>query len=629
MGNVILYYAARVLSAMCLQTRSSTSVVSGCERLSYRLSSVIASCEAMMGDAFLRKVRIVAVLLCAGCFAMSANAGQDDANGRADCAKDARKFDYFFLEGVKLKNEGKFDASLEMFRHCLAIDSTSAAAMFEVASYNIQMNKPEMAVSMMKKAVSSAPHNDEYRSTLAMLMFNLGMFGEASDEYEVLVAAHPEKQEFNYYLAESYTQKGEIGKAIDTYDKLENVMGMHEAISMEKFSLYMGLSQPDMAVKELERLSEKFSNEARYMIMLGDIALQANNTSRALAYFAKAHETDPQSPHYTVSMANYYEHIGENDSAKMQINDALSNPRLDVDTKVNIITRYIMQQQRARQSLEGANELFRTLIEHHPDDIRLRLSYGELLASQGMIDEARRSFTLATEIDPGNEDAWSFLMRLSFSGMSAEETLNVCKRAAEAFPTSLEFLFYLGMAYHQAGMYENAVTEYRNMIEIGLDDNPAVASDVYTQLGDLLFQMGMPERSFQYYEDALRLNDKNIAALNNYAYYLALMKTDLTKAERMSAQTLKMEPDNATYIDTYAWIFFAQGNYTLAKLYIEQALAKDATNNAELIDHYGDILYMSGEKEKALEQWIKARDAGKQSPTLDRKIAEGVYIDEY
>jgi len=582
-----------------------------------------------MGDAFLRKVRIVAVLLCAGCFAMSANAGQDDANGRADCAKDARKFDYFFLEGVKLKNEGKFDASLEMFRHCLAIDSTSAAAMFEVASYNIQMNKPEMAVSMMKKAVSSAPHNDEYRSTLAMLMFNLGMFGEAADEYEVLVAAHPEKQEFNYYLAESYTQKGEIGKAIDTYDKLENVMGMHEAISMEKFSLYMGLSQPDMAVKELERLSEKFSNEARYMIMLGDIALQANNTSRALAYFAKAHETDPQSPHYTVSMANYYEHIGENDSAKMQINDALSNPRLDVDTKVNIITRYIMQQQRARQSLEGANELFRTLIEHHPDDIRLRLSYGELLASQGMIDEARRSFTLATEIDPGNEDAWSFLMRLSFSGMSAEETLNVCKRAAEAFPTSLEFLFYLGMAYHQAGMYENAVTEYRNMIEIGLDDNPAVASDVYTQLGDLLFQMGMPERSFQYYEDALRLNDKNIAALNNYAYYLALMKTDLTKAERMSAQTLKMEPDNATYIDTYAWIFFAQGNYTLAKLYIEQALAKDATNNAELIDHYGDILYMSGEKEKALEQWIKARDAGKQSPTLDRKIAEGVYIDEY
>lgn len=42
----------------------------------------------------------------------------------------------------------------------------------------------------------------------------------------------------------------------------------------------------------------------------------------------------------------------------------------------------------------------------------------------------------------------------------------------------------------------------------------------------------------------------------------------------MSAQCIKLEPDNATYLDTYAWIFFVQGNYTLAKIYIESALEK-------------------------------------------------------
>jgi tetratricopeptide (TPR) repeat protein len=89
-----------------------------------------------------------------------------------------------------------------------------------------------------------------------------------------------------------------------------------------------------------------------------------------------------------------------------------------------------------------------------------------------------------------------------------------------------------------------------------------------------------------------------------------------------------MEPDNATYIDTYAWIYFVQGNYVWAKMYIERALSKDKTHNSELIDHYGDILFLSGDKEKAVEQWIKAREAGKKGDTLDKKIAEQKYIEE-
>lgn len=96
----------------------------------------------------------------------------------------------------------------------------------------------------------------------------------------------------------------------------------------------------------------------------------------------------------------------------------------------------------------------------------------------------------------------------------------------------------------------------------------------------------------------------------------------------MSAQCIKLEPDNATYLDTYAWIFFMQGSYTLAKIYIESALEKDKTKSPELVDHYGDILYMTGEKDKAVEQWKKAREMGKESEVLDRKIIEGKYIEE-
>lgn len=71
-----------------------------------------------------------------------------------------------------------------------------------------------------------------------------------------------------------------------------------------------------------------------------------------------------------------------------------------------------------------------------------------------------------------------------------------------------------------------------------------------------------------------------------------------------------------------------QGNYTLAKIYIENALEKDTTKSAELVDHYGDILFMTGDKEGALKQWKKALEMGKESETLKRKIAEEKYIEE-
>ena len=173
---------------------------------------------------------------------------------------------------------------------------------------------------------------------------------------------------------------------------------------------------------------------------------------------------------------------------------------------------------------------------------------------------------------------------------------------------SLEYLL-CGLEYHSEG-------------------EPAAEIGFLRQIGDIYYQMGQLDQAYKAYDEALKYNDKNVVVLNNYSYFLSLEKKDLKKAERMSAQCIKLEPDNATYLDTYAWIFFVQGNYTLAKIYIESALEKDKTKSAELVDHYGDILFMNGDKEKAVEQWKKAKEMGKDSEILNRKIAEQQYIED-
>lgn len=539
-----------------------------------------------------------------------------------------RKFDYFYYEAANLKNAGKYDAAYDLFSYCLSLDTASSPVLYELAMFQLQRNRPEKAVEMLKSAVAHSDDNFTYRMTLAGLYRNLGMYGEASDSYEELVKRYPDKSELNYYLADALTQEGEIGAAIDAYNVLESTMGMNETLSLQKFKLYQTLKQPDKAFEEIEKLANKYPMNARYRLLMGDLHLENEETEKALACYQKAHEIDPDDPHYIVSMANYYDQTGDKEAAEQEIRDALVNEKLDVETKVGILSRYVQRLQQTQQGIENANSLFQTLLDQHPEDTELKLMYGSLLMAQQKEEEAKFQFQLVTEMEPSNEGAWQQLLNISLKGEDIPEVIRICTRCKELFPEAPEYYFYLGIGYYMQEKYQESLDTYYAGLKIIPEGNGVVKSNFYGQIGDLYYQMEKMDEAYKAYDVALKYNENNAPVLNNYSYFLTLDRKDLKKAERMAAQCIKLEPDNATYLDTYAWVFFVQGNYTLAKIYIENALSKDKTNSAELVDHYGDILYMSGEKDKALEQWKKAKEMGKDTDVLKQKIAKGIYIED-
>ena len=539
-----------------------------------------------------------------------------------------RKFDYFYYEAANLKNAGKYDAAYDLFSYCLSLDTASSPVLYELAMFQLQRNRPEKAVEMLKSAVAHSDDNFTYRMTLAGLYRNLGMYGEASDSYEELVKRYPDKSELNYYLADALTQEGEIGAAIDAYNVLESTMGMNETLSLQKFKLYQTLKQPDKAFEEIEKLANKYPMNARYRLLMGDLHLENEETEKALACYQQAHEIDPDDPRYIVSMANYYDQTGDKEAAEQEIRDALVNEKLDVETKVGILSRYVERLQQTQEGIENANSLFQTLLDQHPEDTELKLMYGSLLMAQQKEEEAKFQFQLVTEMEPSNEGAWQQLLNISLKGEDIPEVIRICTRCKELFPEAPEYYFYLGIGYYMQEKYQESLDTYYAGLKIIPEGNGVVKSNFYGQIGDLYYQMEKMDEAYKAYDEALKYNENNAPVLNNYSYFLTLDKKDLKKAERMAAQCIKLEPDNATYLDTYAWVFFVQGNYTLAKIYIENALSKDKTNSAELVDHYGDILYMSGEKDKALEQWKKAKEMGKDTDVLKQKIAKGIYIED-
>ena len=97
----------------------------------------------------------------------------------------------------------------------------------------------------------------------------------------------------------------------------------------------------------------------------------------------------------------------------------------------------------------------------------------------------------------------------------------------------------------------------------------------------------------------------------------------------MSQQTIQAEPNNTTYLDTYAWILFQQKKFAEARLYIDQALknGNDSTMSSVIFEHAGDIYIQLHQPQKAMEYWQQALQKGSERKAiLTRKMKLKKYI---
>ncbi len=111
--------------------------------------------------------------------------------------------------------------------------------------------------------------------------------------------------------------------------------------------------------------------------------------------------------------------------------------------------------------------------------------------------------------------------------------------------------------------------------------------------------------------------------LNNYSYFLSLRKEKLDEAVKMSTRLIQANPDNATYLDTHAWVLYQMGKMEEARKYIEKAVQQKENVSGTIVEHYGDILFRLGKEKEAMEQWKRAHEMGETSDMILKKISDG------
>ena len=90
----------------------------------------------------------------------------------------------------------------------------------------------------------------------------------------------------------------------------------------------------------------------------------------------------------------------------------------------------------------------------------------------------------------------------------------------------------------------------------------------------------------------------------------------------MSTRAVELTDNNPTYLDTHAWVLFRLGRLEEARRTMQQAIALDSRNSAELALHYGDILHALGQRFMAETYWRKALERGYDAAAIARRLEQ-------
>ena len=80
-----------------------------------------------------------------------------------------RKYDYFFLEAMRLKEKKDYASAFGLLQHCLDIHPNAASALYEVSQYYMFLRQVPQGQEALEKAVANAPDNYWYSQGLASL----------------------------------------------------------------------------------------------------------------------------------------------------------------------------------------------------------------------------------------------------------------------------------------------------------------------------------------------------------------------------------------------------------------------------------------------------------------------------
>ena len=537
---------------------------------------------------------------------------------------DSRRYDYFFLEAVRQQEDGHYAAAFDLLRHCLEINPEAAEAYFLKARFLSMLRQDTLALQCLEKAAELRPGNGIYQEKVAQFYIGMGDYDKATNAYERLFANNRGRSDVLNVLVQLYQQQKNYDKMLDAIGKMEELEGYDDQFELAKMNVYEMKGDSKNAYKTLKRLADSHPNDKTFSVMLGNWLMQHKRQKEAYKLFAQTLKENPDNTYAQSSMYDYYRSSGQDSLARQMMERILMGKNTPEDSRMQFLKQAIQENERKGGDSTAIVNLMDRMSQVVPKDVSLaemRVAYYQLKKMpEEQIDTA---LVRLLRLAPDNASARFQLIQNKWASEDWTAIAALAEPGMLYNPEEMAFYYFTGLARYYQKDDKGALDAFqRGTAEINDKSNPDIVSDFYAIMGEIYHTNGDNDKAYAAFDSCLQWKPDHAMTLNNYAYFLCIEGGDLKKAEEMSSKAVKSQPNNATFLDTYAWILYKQGRYAEAKIYMEATLRnspEDSVSSVEF-EHAADIFMKVGEKQKALDYLQQAIDAGGDKEALTRKM---------
>ncbi|MFN5224185.1 MAG: tetratricopeptide repeat protein [Bacteroidota bacterium] len=528
---------------------------------------------------------------------------------------------FVFMNATKERVLGNTEKAIDLYAQCIRLDARHHASMYEIANIYADQKKYSDAVFFAAGAAQLDPTNEWYRSLLAELYMQTRLFKEGEVEYQKLFRDYPANFDYALDYAAALITNGKLQEAVKVYDEVEKRFGSSPELTMEKERLWLRLGKVDKAAAEVEKLIASDPSNIRYYSMLVDLYQSNSMPEKVMETVERMRKIDADSPFVYLALAGYYRSMNQIEKSFENLKLAFSSQELEHDVKMQIITSYMPLLQGNPEMLKQGLELSEILAKTHSDDAISLSIYGDFLSMSERCADAIPQYRKSLAMDANNLSVWQQMLICISETNDANAMLEASDSALVLFPEQSILYLFKGTALTLTKNHKEAVKALLAGSKLVVDNNYQLLQ-FYTRLADNYHTLKEHDKSDSYYEKALSIEPNDPLVLNNYSYYLSVRKEKLEKAEQMSKKCNEIRPGEPSYEDTYGWILYEMGKYQDAKMWLQKALDNGGSTNGTILEHMGDVLFKLGDKDGALQNWMKAKEAGEYSELLDKKIRD-------
>ncbi len=483
----------------------------------------------------------------------------------------------YYVDAVIYEAQGNAYQATESYRKALRFYPESYEIRFSLSENLYRMQRFDdalMALGPIKPADADVweLRGDIYRGS--------GQIDSAVHAYRRAVEHDSSRFELYSFLASSYARDGELQDALWAFENLARLDPENYAVWYEIGRIHLHLGHVDQAEAAFGRSASLRSDAFNVMslIGLGEILESREKFDSALTVYQRV---------VAVDSANIVAHR----------NLAAVYVRLD--------------------SLGRAAEHARLETRFSPLDRQASRRLGMLYFFLDSLSAADSVFTALVnggERHPANHQ---YLGRIALRQDQPDRAVNEFQQVLALSDSSWESWAELGAAYRAAENRTKEIEAYRTGLSQTQGDRDG-AHRLMMALGSAYEQSGKFDSALAVFEDLVAQAPEYDMALNYLGYMLADSGQRLDYARELIERALKISPENAAYLDSYAWVHYRLGNFNEAREYMERAVALDS--DPTMFDHLGDIYQALGNTEEARRWWQKALELDPDNMAVKTKL---------